>query len=128
MIELSRKSWKLIEAETDDDREWIPNPRQQNAALGARVSERQLAAWYQALGEAEAILEGRILIPHWRFEKGIDFKKFFDEPQTFDLVMLLTGAGAIPYLVNGPVASPERWTEITRAFEGSFFSYAIWFN
>jgi hypothetical protein len=128
MIEMSRHSWKLIEAETGDDREWVPNPRQQNAALGGSVSERQLAAWYQALDEAEAMLNGRTLVPHWRFEKGIDLKKFFDEPQTFDLVMLLTGAGAVPFLVDGPVASAERWTEITDAFEGSFFSYAIWFN
>jgi hypothetical protein len=128
MIAMSRQSWKLIEAETGDDREWIPNPRQQNAALGGSVSERQLAAWYQALDEAEAMLNGRTLVPHWRFEKGIDLKKFFDEPQTFDLVMLLTGAGAVPFLVDGPVASAERWTEITDAFEGSFFSYAIWFN
>ena len=43
-------------------------------------------------------------------------------------MMLLTGAGAIPYLADGPVASAARWTEITRDFEGSFFSYAIWFN
>jgi hypothetical protein len=128
MVEMSRRSWKLIEAETGDDREWIPNPRQKNAALGASVSERQLAAWYQVLDEADAMLNGRTLVPHWRFEKGIDLKKFFEEPQTFDLVMLLTGSGAVPFLVEGPVTSGERWHEITRDFEGSFFSYAIWFN
>ena len=128
MIEMSRQSWNLIEAEIGDDREWIPNPRQNNAALGLSVTERQLAAWYQVLDEAEAMLNGRRLVPHWRFEKGIDLRKFFEEPQTFDLVMLLAGAGAVPFLVDGNVASPERWTEITRAFEGSFFSYAIWFN
>lgn len=128
MIEMSRQSWNLIEAETGDDREWIPNPRQKNAALGVSVSERQLAAWYQVLDEAEAMLNGRRLVPHWRFEKGIDLRKFFEEPQTFDLVMLMAGAGAVPFLVDGNVASPQRWTEITRAFEGSFLSYAIWFN
>ncbi|MEO0970116.1 MAG: hypothetical protein AAFX80_17740 [Cyanobacteria bacterium J06639_18] len=25
---LSRQSWKLILAETDNDREWLPNPKQ----------------------------------------------------------------------------------------------------
>jgi hypothetical protein len=128
MIEASRQSWKLIEAETGDDREWIPNPRQKNAALGTGVSEAQLAAWLQVLDEAEKALNGQTLVPHWRFEKGIDLRKFFEEPQTFDLVMLLAGAGAVPFLADGDTASVERWTEITRAFEGSFFSYAIWFN
>jgi hypothetical protein len=128
MIDLSRRSWTLIDAETGDDREWIPNPRQKNAALGMSVNERQLAAWSQVLDEAEAILKGRTLIPHWRFKRGLDLRKFFDEPQNFDLVMLLTGAGAVPYLADGEITSSERWTEITRAFEGSFFSYAMWFN
>jgi hypothetical protein len=128
MIAMSRQSWKLIEAETGDDREWIPNPRQKHAALGATVTERQLGAWYQVLDEFEAVLNGQKLVPHWRFAKGIDLRKFFDEPETFDPVMLLTGAGAVPFLAEGDVTSSEHWREITRAFEGSFFAYAIWFN
>ena len=81
-----------------------------------------------ALDEFDAILDGRQLVPHWRFTRGIDAKKFFDEPQTFDLVMLLTGAGAVPYLQDGPIASSQRWGEITKAFEDNFFAYALWFN
>jgi hypothetical protein len=53
---------------------------------------------------------------------------FFDKPETFDLVMLLTGAGAVPYLRDGPITSPQRWREITQAFEDNFFAYALWFN
>jgi hypothetical protein len=45
---------------------------------------------------------------------------FFEEPQPFDLVMLLTGAGAVPYLREGPIATPRRWGEITQAFEDNF--------
>jgi hypothetical protein len=42
--------------------------------------------------------------------------------------MLLTGAGAVPNLRDGPIATPQRWGEITQAFEDNFFAYAFWFN
>jgi len=128
VLAASRRSWALILAETDDDREWLPNPRQTNVAIGQRVSQQQIDAWMMALDEADAILDGRTLIPHWRFARGIDLKMFFEEPQPFDLVMLLTGAGAVPYLRDGPIATPQRWGEITQAFEDNFFAYAFWFN
>src|SRR5437588_10476624 len=34
MLKLSRASWKLILAETDDDHEWIPNPKQSTVIPG----------------------------------------------------------------------------------------------
>jgi hypothetical protein len=128
MIADSRLSWKLIDAETGDDREWIPNPRQKNSVLGELVTREQLTSWFAVLDEAEAILDGKVLIPHWRFSKGIDMKAFFEAPQTFDLVLQLTGEGAFPYLADGEVVTAERWSQITRDFEGSFFQYALWFN
>jgi hypothetical protein len=128
MIAMSRKSWALILAETGDDREWLPNPRQTHAALGQRVRQEQIDAWMAALDEADSILDGRVLVPHWRFTRGIDLKEFFEAPRSFDLVMFITGSGAVPYLRDGPITSQQRWTEITAAFEGNFFAYALWFN
>ena len=128
MITDSRLSWKLIDAETGDDREWIPNPRQKHVALGQLVSPEQMTAWFAFLDESEAILEGRRLAPHWRFAKGIDVKAFFEKPQSFDVVLFVTGQGALPYLADGPITSPERWARIIRAFEGNFFQFAVWFN
>src|SRR5262249_31637108 len=107
----SRHSWSLILAETDDDREWLPNPGQTNAAMGLRVQQQHIDAWMTALDEIDAILDGRVLVPHWRFTRGLDLKAFFEEPETFDLVMLLTGAGAVSYLRDGPTSSPQRWQE-----------------
>jgi hypothetical protein len=128
VVAASRRSWSLILAETDDDREWLPNPRQKNVALGWPIQQQQIDAWLAALDELDAILDGRTLVPHWRLTRGIDLKAFFEEPRTFDLVMLLTGAGAVPYLRAGPITSPEHWHEITQAFEHNFFAYALWFN
>ena len=128
VVAMSRRSWELILAETDDDREWIPNPQQTHVALGWRVRQEQIDAWMAALDEADAILDGRTLVPHWRFVRGFDIKMFFEAPQAFDLVMLATGPGAIPFLREGPITSQQRWNEITRSFEGNFFGYALWFN
>ena len=89
MIRLSRENWKAIQAETDNDREWLPGPQQKgvNALTGLEVGEEQVAAWHEALQMAEDLLEGRVLLPHFRIARqGINMKSFFEAPQTFDLV------------------------------------------
>ena len=60
--------------------------------------------------------------------KGINLRRVFEEPQPFDLVLWITGPAALPYLEDGPMTSTDEWNRITAAFEGSFGSYAIWFN
>ena len=47
---------------------------------------------------------------------GFDLKMFFEEPQPFDLMTLLPGAGAVPYLQQGPIGTSQCWGEITQAF------------
>ena len=42
---LSRDNWKLILAETDDDHEWVPNPRQTGVIPGIVVSQAQVDGW-----------------------------------------------------------------------------------
>ncbi len=131
MTALSRESWQLIMAETDDNQEWIPNPRQQSVIPGARVTEPMVAAWQRMLDELDAILEGRKLAPFWRgtARRGINVARFFEEPRTFDLVLLIQGTGAAPYLEDGPVTESAFWENVLSAFgRGGFFPYAIWFN
>lgn len=125
---MSRLSWKLILAETGDEREWLPNPRQKDGVFGVTVSQAQIDAWLAALDEAEAILDGRRLVPHWRFAKGVDARRFFEEPRRFALVSLIAGAGAVPLLTDGPITIPEHWAEINQVFNGNLFGYAFWFN
>jgi hypothetical protein len=75
MIALSRQSWQAINAETDDDREWIPNAHQTSPFLV--VDAERIAAWYQVLDEADAILDGKKLVPHWRFQQGFNLRRVF---------------------------------------------------
>ncbi len=128
VIALSRKSWTAIEAETDDDREWLPGPRQTQSFTGILIGADQVAAWRAVLDETEAILDGRKLVPHWRLERGINLRRVFDEPQPFDLVLWITGPAALPYLESGPVTTREDWNRILQAFGSQFGRYAIWFN
>lgn len=132
MIRLSRENWKSIRAETDNEREWLPGPHQPGIHLltGLEVGEEQVVAWHEALRVAEDLLEGRRLLPHFRISgKGINMKRFFDEPKTFDLILAITGPGIAPYLEEGDILTAEEWSVIMRQFgDQGFLPFAIWFN
>jgi len=132
MIRLSREDWKAIRAETDNDREWLPGPQQAgaNQLTGLDVTETEVQAWHAALQMAEDLLEGRKLLPHFRFaDKGINMKRFFDEPQTFDLVLSITGPGVVPYLEKGPMLTSEEWWALQEQFNRTgFMTFALWAN
>jgi hypothetical protein len=132
MIRLSREDWKAIRAETDNDREWLPGPQQAgaNQLTGLEVTETEVQAWHTALKMAEDLLEGRKLMPHFRFvDQGINMKRFFEEPQTFDLVLSITGPGIVPYLEKGPMLTSEEWWALQQQFGGAgFMTFALWFN
>jgi hypothetical protein len=132
MIRLSREDWKAIRAETDNDREWLPGPQQKgvNPLTGLEVSEEQVQAWLATLTMAEDLLEGRVLLPHFRITgKGINMKRFFDEPKPFDLVLSITGPGIAPYLESGKILTSDDFDQIQREFGGGgFLTFALWFN
>ena len=129
VVALSRESWKFILAETDDAAEWIPNPRQTSGVLpGMTVTQETVDGWMLFLGEFEALLAGRKLIPHWRLAKGINLRRVFTEPRTFDPVLWMQGSAALPYLEDGELTSSETWFRIMGLLQGNFLGYAIWFN
>ena len=115
-IALSRETWKAVLAETDDDREWLPSPRQESRAIPSLpISDEMLTGWLAALDDFDALLDGEKLLSHWRFNKGIDLRMFFEEPQPFDLVLWATGHGALPFLKDGPTLSGANLTALERS-------------
>ncbi len=129
VISLGRLTWKSILAETDDDHEWIPSPTQKGGVLrGMPVGKEQVDEWLATLDDFDALLDGKLLIPYWRFEKGVNFKKIFFEPRMFDMVLWFTGHAAAPFLDEGKIMSTEVWEKRQRVFGGNFLSYAAWFN
>ncbi len=104
MLARSKESWKFILAETDDDHEWLPNPRQKGV-LGIPVRQEMIDSWLEFIEETEALLAGKRLIPFWRGDekRGVNLKRLFTEPRPLDLVLWIQGTAATPYLEEGPI-------------------------
>ena len=92
------------------------------------VTQGRVDGWLLFLDEFEALLQGRKVLPHWRLDKGINLRRVFLEPTTFDAILWVQGSAAIPYLEDGEPSTDETWEKIFDLFRGDFFSYAIWFN
>jgi len=128
ITDLSRRNWEAILAETDDNRELLPSPKQTGITPDAKISEAQVKAWMATLDTADLILDGKLLLPHWRFQKGFDLKAYFETAKKTDLVMLITGYDALPFLKDGPIASAASFAEANAVFGDALIGYAFWFN
>jgi hypothetical protein len=130
VVSLSRRSWEDILAETDNDHEWIPNPKQDGALSGFKVTPEMIQTWKQFLGESESMLNGKTLAPFWRNApgKGVNLSKVFTKPTDFDLVLWLQGTAASPYLEEGQITDKKFWSTLNQAFHGQFLFYGIYFN
>lgn len=129
MIAENRRFWSLVEAETDNDREWVPNDRQQSG-LGLPVPPGTGARWQAVLADAEGALTGRLLIPHWRYgaEAGIDLQALFQDPPAIDLVAFIQGEGLLPYARKGPRLSPDNWQQFQQLVQGDAGLFAVFLN
>lgn len=128
-VNASRETWKAILAETDDDREWLPSPRQQSRANpGMPITDEMVTGWLKLLDDVDDLLEGRKLLAHWRTGKGIDLKMVFEEPQPFDLVLWATGHASTPFLKDGPTVNMSQWRLWQSLFRNNFLAYAIYIN
>ena len=135
-VAMSQASWRAILAETDDGREWLPNPRQSGVVPGGpsgdplAVEEEMVSSWLELMDELDAILAGERLVPYWRVTdgRGVNVRRVFLEPRAFDLILWIQGAAVQPYLEEGTLTSAEDWARIRRAFGGRFATFAFWFN
>jgi hypothetical protein len=60
--------------------------------------------------------------------RGINLKRVFEEPRTFDLVLWAHGVAAIPYLEEGELVTRETARSLSGAFQGRFLACAVWFQ
>lgn len=130
MTDLSRASWKLIQAEDDNHLEWIPGADQQSVITNLNVSAARIEAWHTFLDEAEAILNGEKLVPFWRrgFEGGVNINRVLTDPRDLDVVLWVQGTAALPYLERGELSSKRSWGQLQRVFRGDFLGFALWVN
>lgn len=141
-VTCSRETWALIDAETDDEREWLPSPKQTSIMGRLTITQQIVGSWKDVLDEFEALLKGEKLAPFWRgidsgtfngpqrwnTKVGVNVRKIFTEPTNFDLALWLHGSGVQPYLEEGDTSSPEDWRRFNRAFGGRFWTFSLWIN
>ncbi len=125
---LSRQNWQAIIAETDNDRELLPGPTQQSVLGGPGITAEQIEAWVASLDTVDQVLDGKLLIPHWRFQRGFDLNAYFDTATRTDPLLLLSGHDAVQFLRDGPVLDDGSFADFNQAFGSQWLGYAFWFN
>ena len=135
MIAHNKSFWRLVMAETDDENEWLPNPKQ-TAAFGPNVSLEMAEGWQDVLGDISDILEGKTLLPYWRVTSregsdrdiGINVEKLMQDPSDFDIILMIQGTAIAPYLEEGEIAEMRSWRRFSRMTSGNSSIMALWFN
>lgn len=129
MIGDNRVFWARVDTETDDADEWIPNDRQ-TSALGLPVPPGTGAGWLGVLDDAEALLTGAKLIPHWRMGSGagIDLSAMLEAPAPVDPFEWAHGAGFVPWARKGERVGPENWRTFERLVRGDAFLFVLFLN
>jgi hypothetical protein len=94
-------------AETDDDREWVPSPKQKNHPIPLSLDQKMYERWGTILGDVRRLVRGQeglsvgeassLLDDDLGMAKGfIDFGRAFDKPTDFVLDFSLLEAHGSP--------------------------------
>ena len=130
---LNGETWRHIRAETDDDHEWLPNPKQKGV-LGLPVRDELIDAWLGMMAELEALLDGKrtFLKSLWNKDgKGLNLKALFDDPPE-KFVLDLTFFQNLPdkYWSGGEDADTNALSRVIDLFlrDPTGVAFAVWFN
>jgi hypothetical protein len=132
VCELNVETWKFVRAETDDDHEWLPNPRQ-GGVLRLPVTNEMIDAWLDAIHEFHGMLNGEKLIPYIVANDGVNMRTVLSDPPTdIDFRRIIETKVNSKYLQ--PLRKENsvdfvRFFRVIRVFEGPLgVAYAAWFN
>lgn len=121
--------WDRVRAETDNKREFIPNASQQSA-LGMLFPQDIDTAWQAVLQDASKVLEGELLIPHWRIGDGagVNLNAWLQDPAPLDIIGVIGGSDLAPYMQAGPLVTTTAMDEFDRVTGGNFALFAFTLN
>lgn len=126
MARQSATTWGRVRAETDDDREWLPNPRQMGRFRGNEVTDARIVAWLAVMEKLTAVLDGKLLLAISRFEQGINVDRFVATANRFDLLLLFAGPAAYPVIELGQKTDQSLWKELSRPIDPSIRWFSLW--
>lgn len=129
MIAQNRIFWARVADETDNANEWVPNP-QQTAALPITIDPEVARTWQSILADGEAVLEGKLLIPHPLLptEYGINLKSYIENPTPLEFAASIQGIAFYEHVAKGPTMSSFYWSRLTRLTGGNAGGFALFFN
>jgi len=133
VCKLNRETWRFIREEKDDDYEWLPNSKQKGI-FGMPVQENMISTWLNMMGELEAALEGKKLLPADMVMqtggKGLNLKTLLDDPPAhIDFNAVMRDGPAAKYLETGPSMDVNVIFGTLRVFDNPMrMGYLAWFN
>ncbi len=129
MVAANRVFWQRLAEETDNEAEWIPGPGQ-TSALGFVLPEGIGDVWMAVLIDLEKMLNGELLISHWRYGGafGINAAKFLEDPAPLDLIGWIHGMDALDYMEPGPTLSSLSWRSFEQLVGRQGFLFVILLN
>ena len=129
MVADNRRFWAEVVKETDNDKEWLPNDTQKSA-MGIELPPGTGPMWLGVLSDFEALLTGKKLVPYWRITgpAGVDVGAMFTDPRPIDLITWVQGEGAVPYLKQGEMISPQNWMAFEQVMSGQAMLLTLFLN
>ncbi|HEX3871898.1 MAG TPA: hypothetical protein VHV77_15745, partial [Pirellulales bacterium] len=133
LAELNRETWKHIRAETDDENEWLPNPKQ-TGVLRMPVRDEMIDTWLAMMDELEALFDGKkTFIKTFLLDKnhqGLDFKVLFDDPpERFVFKEKFPQNLPDKYWSDMPDVNIQAIFAVIQVFgQPTAVGYAAWFN
>lgn len=133
VAELNRETWRFIRAETDNDHEWLPHPKQ-TSVIRMSVREEMIDAWLAAVGELEGMLEGKKLMFNVsvvnKENRGINMKTLLEDPPAeLDWEKVWREGPAEKYLEKGEFINVGTLLRVLSVFNDPMaVGYAAWFN
>ena len=129
MVADNRRFWAEVVLETDNANEWLPNDSQKSA-LGIEIPPGTGPMWLGVLADFEALLKGEKLVPYWRItgNAGVDVGAMFADPRPIDLITWVQGEGAVPYLKQGDLISPQNWRAFEQVMSGQAMLFTLLLN
>lgn len=128
VMRLNENTWRLARAETDNDREWLPNAKQIPPFEAPVLSDEIIDSWLMTTRLAEDVLAGRKLLPHPRFRQGVNLRTLLANAEVIDPVLIVTGHMLVPYLEDGDIVDQRTWSTLTSPMGRNWSLFAAWFN
>ena len=88
------------------------------------------ARWQAVLADAEALLNGDLLIPHWRLGDGagVNLAKLFQDPPLVNIIGMVQGVTLLPYMEHGRLIDGTSLMMFSDLMQGDAGLYMVVLN